>query len=81
MEVGIRADLGSAGMLMLVPAAGGEKGYRLGTEGRIERMDERVSLPPGSSWAAKSYPVLRHGGRVRPRSMSFRPPNMSIRQF
>jgi hypothetical protein len=28
MEVGIRAELGSAGMLMLVPAAGGEKGCR-----------------------------------------------------
>ena len=44
-------------------------------------MDELVSLPPGSSGAAKSYPVLPRGGRVRPRSMSFRPPDRSIRHF
>ena len=74
MEVGIRAELGSAETSMLVPAAGGERGYRLGDRGRNERMDELVSLPPGSSWAAKAIRLFPTVAGFVPEVCRFIPP-------
>ena len=70
----MRGELGSAETSMLVPAAGGERGYRKGGRGRIERMNELVSLPPGSSWAAKVCPVFPTVAGFVPEVCRFVPP-------